>query len=101
MSRTWHELDVSILRNLVFEDILGLDVDAFAQGPDIAYVHDTREAMRLVDEDSWAAAFLTEPTHLHELEQVASAGERMPPKSTYFYPKLLSGMALYLFDGDG
>jgi len=101
MSRTWHELDVNILHEFVFGDILGLDVDALAQGPDIAYAHDTREAMRLVDEDSWAAAFLMEPTQLHELERVASAGERMPPKSTYFYPKLLSGLALYLFDDDG
>jgi len=99
-SRTWHELDVSILHDLVFEGTLGLDAKAFARGTDIAYVHDAQEAMDLVDRQSWSAAFLMEPTQLRELEQVASAGERMPPKSTYFYPKLLTGMALYLFDDD-
>ena len=97
MSRTWHQLDVNILRNLIFSEILGLDVDTLAQGPDIAYVHDAREAMRLVDEESWDAAFLLEPTGIDELKQVALAGERMPPKSTYFHPKLLTGLALYLF----
>ena len=96
MSDTWRQLDVNILRHLIFREILGLDVDALARGQDIAYVHDSREAMRLVDEQAWDAAFVLEPTRIDELQRVAMAGERMPPKSTYFYPKLLSGLVLYL-----
>ena len=97
LNDTWRQLDVNLLRNLIFGQILGLDVDAFAQSSDISYVHESQEAIRLVDDESWDAAFLLEPTHMDELECVATAGERMPPKSTYFWPKLLSGLAFYLF----
>ena len=98
LSRAWHLLDVSILRNLIFGKILGLDPDSFAQGDDIAYVHDGAEAEALVDASGWDAAFLLDPTRIEEVRHIASVGERMPPKSTYFYPKILSGLALYLFD---
>ncbi len=96
-SHALHLLDVSILRNLIFGKVLRLDPDAFAQGDDIAYVHDAAEAQALVDSQGWMAAFMLNPTGIDEVQHIASAGERMPPKSTYFYPKLLSGLALHVF----
>jgi len=96
-SRALHLLDVSILRNLIFGKVLRLDADAFAQSDDIAYVHDSAEAQALVDSQGWTAAFMLNPTGIDEVQHIASAGERMPPKSTYFYPKLLTGLALHVF----
>ncbi len=43
-------------------------------------------------------AVLLRPTDINQVKQVAAAGEKMPQKSTFFYPKLLTGLVLYLFD---
>jgi uncharacterized protein (DUF1015 family) len=47
---------------------------------------------------SFEAVFFLNPTKIHDVKDVASTGHRMPPKSTYFYPKLLTGMVMYKFD---
>ncbi len=96
-SEAWRMLDVSLLRRLIFRRVLNQDATALEQGPNIAYVHEAAAAQRLVDEEGWEAAFLLHPTRIEQLRAVALAGERMPPKSTYFYPKLLSGLAFFLF----
>ena len=58
------------------------------------------ELERRVDERGWAAAFALHPTSLDDLMRVADAGEVMPPKSTWFEPKLCSGLVVHLLDGD-
>ena len=51
--------------------------------------------MRLVQQEGWAAAILLNPTKIAEVQAVAEAGLRMPPKSTFFYPKLLTGLVIH------
>jgi len=85
-------LDVSLLQVTVGQ-LLGIDPGAIAAGR-IAYTKSAVEAVNLVDlgTDGADAAFLLEPTPVTSIEAVARAGEVMPQKSTYFYPKALSGL---------
>lgn len=82
-------LDVSILHDLIFGKLL--------KSSEFAYEMDVRKCLRLVRENLFSAAFFLNPTRVDEVENVALATLRMPPKSTYFYPKLLTGLVLNSF----
>jgi len=82
-------LDVSILHRVIFEKILGM------QGTDnISYTRDPYEAVASVNEGS-AAAFLMNPPSIDDMRVIANGGELMPQKSTYYFPKILSGLVLW------
>jgi len=83
-------LDVIVLHRLILEKIL--DVNEFS------YEMSAAEAIKMVDSGEFEAAFFLKATRLHELKNVALDGKRMPPKSTYFFPKLMTGMVLNLLD---
>jgi len=83
------KLDVSVLHNFIFENLLKVDHYDYEMDPAVA----VERAMQ----GSFEAVFFLNPTLIRELKEVALAGHRMPPKSTYFYPKLLTGMAMYKF----
>ena len=61
----------------------------------LSYTADWREAVRAVDEGEAAVAVLMRPTRIEDVFQVAARGETMPQKSTYFYPKLVSGLLFH------
>ena len=82
-------LDVSLL-SVALEELLGVDAAAVANGA-VAYTKSAREAIDEVDSD---AAFLLEGTPVASILAVAGAGDVMPQKSTYFYPKALSGLVI-------
>lgn len=91
-----HGLDVSVLQNYVFGRILNIQNPK--ENSRIDFIGGNRglfELERRVDEEGWAAAFSLHPTSLEELFAVADAGRLMPPKSTWFEPKLLSGLFLH------
>jgi uncharacterized protein (DUF1015 family) len=85
-------LDLAILHAAMLDDRLGIDAAAVATGDRLAYTRSEAEARRAVDEGEAQAAILVRPTRLEQLAAVAMAGDVMPQKSTYFYPKLLTGM---------
>ena len=58
----------------------------------LRYARDAEEALALVLDGDYDAAFLMRPTPVEQVRDVAAAGENMPPKSTYFFPKLLTGL---------
>jgi uncharacterized protein (DUF1015 family) len=93
-SRQWNELDVTILHSLVIEYLLGVRKDDSER---IRYVKDKLKAVELVDGGEYKLAFFLNPTKLGQVKAIAEAGERMPQKSTYFYPKPLSGLVAYKF----
>lgn len=95
----WQELDVSILHALVIEPSFGIPSTALSHHPDIAYVRDEGEALALVREGHFQFAFFLNPTQVGQVSQVASAGDKMPPKSTYFFPKLLTGLVISPLEG--
>ena len=88
------ELDVTLL-GIVLEHLAGIDADAVAAGA-VAYTKSAAEAIGSVDAglDAPDAAFLLEPTPVESVLAVAAAGDLMPQKSTYFYPKALTGLVI-------
>ncbi|MGC8668198.1 MAG: DUF1015 domain-containing protein [Chthonomonadales bacterium] len=92
----WRHLDVVVLQELVFAEVLSIPSEALASTPDLGYTRNLAEAVSLVKQGSYQAAFLLPPPHADDVRMVAAAGERMPPKSTYFHPKLWSGLVLRL-----
>lgn len=82
-------LDVSILHNIVFEQMLGLSGLDFFQ-----YTRDPEEALRAGSRPG-AAAFLMNPPTVDDMRAIAEGQEKMPQKSTYYYPKLLSGLVVW------
>jgi uncharacterized protein (DUF1015 family) len=87
-------LDVSLL-GVVLEHLAGLDADAVAAGA-VAYSKSASEAIKAVDDrvDGADAVFLLEPTPVAAIAAVARDGDVMPQKSTYFYPKALTGLVI-------
>jgi uncharacterized protein (DUF1015 family) len=87
-------LDVTILEALIFNQILGITSERLRELKNIEYCHNSEEAFHLVKERGFQLAFLLNPTRIEEVKTVALRGETMPQKSTYFYPKLLSGLVI-------
>jgi uncharacterized protein (DUF1015 family) len=89
-------LDVSVLHALVFERLLGIDEAAVKSGSLIEYTVDARAALAAPGEGRAAGAFLMNPPTIADVERVSDSGATMPEKSTYFYPKLLTGLVMNL-----
>lgn len=93
-------LDVAVLEREVLIPDLGEDQAALSHHGVLTYVKDAREAAGLVASGDAAAAFIVRPIPKTSVAAVSEAGETMPQKSTYFFPKLLTGVALHpLTDG--
>ncbi len=89
-SVAFRELDVTLLHTFIIEHILGgKDV-----GCNLTYVKDAVEGVSAVRDRHHQMIFLLNPTRLDEVQAVAQAGEKMPQKSTYFYPKLYTGLVM-------
>jgi uncharacterized protein (DUF1015 family) len=87
-------LDVSILHRLILEGLLGMTAEAQEQQSHLKYVKGFDDPFELVLCGEYPLAFLMNPTRMSEVRDVANAGEKMPQKSTYFYPKLLTGLVI-------
>lgn len=92
-------LDVALLEDHVLRPILGIDDVRTDQRIDfVGGVRGTEELERLVDSDEWAVAMSLYPTSMDQLMSVSDAGRIMPPKSTWFEPKLRSGLLVHSLD---
>ncbi len=85
-------LDLAALHAALLGDRLGIRPEAIASGEHLDYTRSSAAALETVARGDAAAAILVRPTPLTQLAAVATAGDVMPQKSTYFYPKLLTGM---------
>lgn len=90
-SKDYKNLDATILKYFIF-DRVGI------KSEDIFYTKDIKEAVDLVDTNQAEASFILNPVKISQLKAIALNGERMPPKTTYFYPKVLSGLTVYKMD---
>lgn len=90
-NKVYANLDVFLLHKVIFDIMIKVP-----QNTEIAYTHADQEAISLADSQH-ACAFLVRATTLDEIIHLAQKGIRMPQKSTYFYPKVLSGMLLRRF----
>ena len=87
-------LPVTLLGSLILDQALGIDAAAVAAGTNVSYTRDLVEAVAAVAEGKAQAAFLLGRPTVSEIKDVSLAGDVMPQKSTFFYPKLLSGLVL-------
>lgn len=94
-SEAWRRLDLAVLQELVLREALGITDEMIRAGEHIGYTHDAAEAIASVAQGSGStAAMLVNPTPPAAIRDVARAGDRMPQKSTYFYPKLITGLVI-------
>ncbi|HXW57308.1 MAG TPA: DUF1015 domain-containing protein [Candidatus Cybelea sp.] len=93
------ELDVVLLHKLIIEQGLGIAAEAVAEGSNIAYEREMDAAILAVDRGEAQLACLLKPVHIGQVMEMALGGQVLPQKSTDFYPKLLSGMAIYRLEG--
>ncbi len=87
-------LPVSLLGSLILEGCLGIDAAAVTSGANVSYTRELSEAVDAVKTSTAQAAFLLGRPTVDEIKAVSEAGDVMPQKSTFFYPKLLSGLVL-------
>ena len=85
-------LDVTLLHKLVLERFLGIDEYKLAEGGFVDYTREPDVALQAVDGKRADCAFLLNPTRVLDIEKVSAAGAKMPQKSTYFYPKIITGL---------
>jgi uncharacterized protein (DUF1015 family) len=93
-SAAWNALDVAVAHTLVLESLLGLNADDLAAGTHVSYTRDASAAHRAVRAGEAQAALLFNATRVRQVCEVAGANDRMPQKSTYFYPKLITGLVM-------
>jgi uncharacterized protein (DUF1015 family) len=91
-SDAYRHLDTGILETLLLKRALGMSDEDISHFNGLFYARNTDEAVRFVRSGEYEAAFLMRPTPIGQVRDVAAAGENMPPKSTYFFPKLLTGL---------
>jgi len=91
-SPAYRRLDAAALEELFLKRAVGLSPEEIAAKKGLAYTPDASEALARLESGECDAAFFLRPTPVEQVREVAAAGETMPPKSTYFFPKLLTGV---------
>jgi uncharacterized protein (DUF1015 family) len=95
-SEAWRSLDVAVLHSLILEKLLGIDKARLAAHSNLDYLKDTGaaigEAIARIDAGEAQCVFVMNPTGVAQVAAVASGGEKMPQKSTFFPPKIFTGM---------
>jgi uncharacterized protein (DUF1015 family) len=94
-SELYQKLDVSIIDHVILEELLGLTHDM--AGVHLDYSNNAQEAINRVLDQEYQLACLVNPVKPGIIKAIADSGERMPRKSTYFYPKIPAGLVFYRF----
>jgi len=92
-SEAYRTLDAAILEELVLKRVLGMSAEDIAAKRGVGYTPSVEQALVKLDAGDYQAALLLRPTPVDQVRAVAAAGETMPPKSTYFFPKVPTGIA--------
>jgi len=93
-SDAYKGLDVTVLHSLILENLFGIDKENMANQINLKYTRDIDEACDCIKDAEFNCAFILNSTKVSEIKDVALAGEKMPQKSTYFYPKLITGLVM-------
>jgi uncharacterized protein (DUF1015 family) len=99
-SADWKRLDVSILHTAILEKLLGIDAAALEEERNVTYTVNPEDGIARVDAGEEQAFLLLNATSPEEVRRVADHGEKMPQKSTDFYPKLLTGLVFSVMEID-
>ena len=96
MHEALFDLDVSVLTRLLMMELLGFDQARLDDATKIGYATTSKAAVAAVQNDEADMAFILNPTKIEQVQRVAQEGLIMPRKSTYFYPKVISGQVFNL-----
>lgn len=88
-------LDVTVLHQLVFQSILGLSEESQTRQENIIYWKSTEKAIAETRSGACDLTFILNATRIEDMQNVAMSGQKMPQKSTYFYPKIMSGLVMH------
>ncbi|HLI32911.1 MAG TPA: DUF1015 domain-containing protein [Solirubrobacteraceae bacterium] len=91
-SDAYRHLDTGVLEALILREALGIGEGAISHLEGFGYARTIAEARQALSEGRFALAFIMRPTPVRQIQAIAAAGEHMPPKSTFFFPKLLTGL---------
>jgi uncharacterized protein (DUF1015 family) len=94
MPEAYRRLDTGVLEALLLKGALGLDDEDISHMHDFGYARDAAQALALVESGEFDVAFLLRPTPVEQVREIAAAGVNMPPKSTYFFPKVPTGLVI-------
>jgi len=98
LSAPLRELDVTTLHLLILEHILGMPPEQQVKGGNIRYTQDEETALQSLEKEDYQVAFILTATKKEVIQAIVASGEKMPQKSTYFYPKLSSGLIINKID---
>jgi uncharacterized protein (DUF1015 family) len=98
LSPRQQQLDVTQLHKVILEKLLGLNEETIRAGGNIRYLREASDALQQLGCGNADVAFLIKPVTLDQMKDISLNLEVMPQKSTDFYPKLLSGLAMYTLD---
>jgi uncharacterized protein (DUF1015 family) len=90
----WKNLDVAVLHKLILDEILGITEEKLSSQSNIKYVRELSELYDMVVESEAQMAFVMNPTRTEQVRNICEHGEKMPQKSTDFYPKMLTGLVI-------
>jgi hypothetical protein len=88
----YRRLDTAVLEALILKGALGMTDEQIDHLEGLGYARDDAQALELVSSGDYDAAFMMSPTPVESVQAVAASGESMPPKSTYFVPKVPTGL---------
>jgi uncharacterized protein (DUF1015 family) len=95
---SYRRLDAAILETLVLKGLAGMSEEDIAAKRGIGYAKSVPDALALLEEGSYDVAFLLRPIPVDQVRAVAETDENMPPKSTYFFPKVMTGLVFNPLD---
>ena len=96
-SDAYRGLDVSVLHTLILDGHFGIDTDNMANQKNLVYTKFSTEAISSVKSGEAQCSFLLNATKVRQIKDVSLLNEKMPQKSTYFYPKLITGLVINKF----
>ena len=91
-AQAYRRLDAAILETLVLKDLAGMTEADIAAKRGIGYAQGVTDSLALLEDGSYDVAFFLRPVPIGQVRAIAESGENMPPKSTYFFPKVLTGL---------
>ena len=97
-SSALRSVDAVVLTETMLRPLLGIDQEALVAGDRVVFTEDVQDAWSQTESGRYSLAFLVNPVRIEEVLAVANAGEVLPQKSTYFYPKLATGLVLNPLD---
>lgn len=96
-SKAYKHLDVTLLHTLVLDRFLGIDRKNMENQKNLSYTRDASMAVEKVQSGEYQCSFLINATNVSDIKEVSLANEKMPQKSTYFWPKLVTGIVINKF----